>query len=302
MSRIHEALKKAEQERAGQQIGEVVARPVGARIDAAARGNGATTPDTAVQARTDVICPAISIEKMRFEDLRKHCAHPHWHPKPNVNVFLNSDTGMQGAEQFRTLRSRLYRLQENEALKTLLVTSCISGEGKTFVTNNLAQAVVRQADRRALIIDADLRWPHLHVALGAPPAPGLSDYLRGDIDELAIIQQGQDGNLCFIASGNELSNPSELLSNGRMKVLLDRVTRIFDWVIVDSPPYLAVADASVLADMCDGVLLVLRAGFTPSDVAQKVRQELEGKKVVGVVFNAVVQTQAYEQYYYGFRS
>jgi capsular exopolysaccharide synthesis family protein len=303
MSRIHEALKKAEHERAGQQIGEVVAPPATAGTDAGVRGNGATTSDAAVHARTDVICPALSIENMRFQDLRARCAHPHWDPDPNVNVFLNPETGAQGAEQFRTLRSRLYRLRGNKAPSTLLVTSCIAGEGKTFVANNLAQAIVHQADRRALIIDADLRRARLHLPLGAPLTPGLSEYLRGEVDELAIIQNGNDGNLCLIASGNEVSNPSELLSNGRMKVLLDRVTPIFDWVILDSPPYLSVTDASVLADMCDGVLLVLRAGFTPSDVAQKVRQELQGKNVVGVVFNAVEQSQAYEKHYYsGFGS
>jgi protein-tyrosine kinase len=299
MSRIHEALKKAEQEHAGQQASEVVTMPVETGINTDVRGNGATTLGTTVQARTDVIYPAISIEKMRFEDLRKHCLHPEWHPVPNLNLFLNSNTGTEAAEQFRTLRSRLYRLNGNKALNTLLVTSCIAGEGKTFVTNNLAQAIVCQAGRRALIIDGDLRSPRLHVPLGAPSTPGLSDYLRGEVNELEIIQQGHNGNLCLIASGNEASNPSELLSNGKMKVLLDRVAPIFDWVILDSPPYLAVSDASVMADMCDGVLLVLRAGFTPSEVAQKVRQELQGKNVVGVAFNAVEQTKAYEKYSYG---
>jgi tyrosine-protein kinase Etk/Wzc len=118
----------------------------------------------------------------------------------------------------------------------LLVTSTVPGEGKTFVTSNLAQSIVRQPDRRVLIIDADLRCARLHTHLGAPSSPGLTDYLRGEVDEMAVIQQGQDGNLFLIAGGVEVTNPSELLLNGRLKKLIDRVAPVFDWVIVDSPP------------------------------------------------------------------
>ncbi len=84
------------------------------------------------------------------------------------------------------------------------------------MTTNLAQALVRQPDRRVLIIDGDLRCARLHVPLGAPSSPGLSDYLCGEADEMAVIQHGQEGNLCFIPGGKEVTDPSELLSNGRL--------------------------------------------------------------------------------------
>jgi capsular exopolysaccharide synthesis family protein len=169
------------------------------------------------------------------------------------------------------------------------------------VTNNLAQSIVRQPDRRALIIDADLRRARLHVPLGAPSSPGLTDYLRGEADGISIIQQGQEGNLCFIPGGNEVTNPSELLSNGRLKTLLNRLAPIFDWVILDSPPCLLVADASVLADICDGVLLVTRAGVTPAATAQRAAQELRGRNVVGVVLNAMTESHiGNSDYYYGY--
>jgi protein-tyrosine kinase len=203
-----------------------------------------------------------------------------------------------GAEQFRTLRSRLYQLRVAQNLKTILMTSSVPGEGKTFVTSNLSQAIVRQPDRRALIIDGDLRCARLHVPLGAPNSPGLAEYLRGEADEMTVIQHGQEGNLCFIAGGSEVSDPSELLSNGRLKKLLDRVTPIFDWVIIDSPPCLPVADATILANYCDGILLVVRAGSTASAVAQRACQELHGRNVVGVVLNAVEQSHMYGSYYY----
>ena len=239
-----------------------------------------------------------SVEYLRFDDLRARCAHPHWNPDPNLNVFLNPALSPHGAEQFRTLRSRLYQLRSNQPLRTVLITSSVPAEGKTFVTNNLAQAIVRQPDRRALIIDADLRCARLHIPLGAPAAPGLTDYLRGEVDEVSIIQHGMEGNLCFIPGGNEVTNPSELLSNGQLKKLLDRLAPVFDWVLLDSPPCVPVADASILADICDGVLLVVKAGSTPSEVAQRACQELSGRNVVGVVLNAADESELYGSAYY----
>jgi capsular exopolysaccharide synthesis family protein len=194
--------------------------------------------------------------------------------------------------------ARLYQLRGSQQLRTLLIASSIPAEGKTFVTNNLAQAIVRQPDRRCLIIDADLRCSRLHVPLGAPPSPGLTDYLLGEADEVSVIQHGQDGNLCFIPGGKEVANPSELLLNGRLKTLLERVAPIFDWVILDSPPLLPVADASLLADHVDGVILVVRAASTPTLTAERACQELQGRNVVGVVLNAVEQSQGYGSYYH----
>ena len=215
-----------------------------------------------------------------------------------MNVF--SDLGLAGgaAEQFRTLRSRLYQLRDTQPIRTVLVTSPVPGDGKTFVTNNLAQSIVRQPDRRVLIIDGDLRASRLHIPLGAPKLPGLSDYLKGDMDEVAVIQKGQANDLFLIPGGDAAANPSELLSNGRLKLLLERVTPAFDWVIFDSPPCLPVADARVIADLCDAVLLVVRAGATPMASAQKAAQELQGKNLVGVVLNVVEEDAfAYSSYY-----
>jgi capsular exopolysaccharide synthesis family protein len=296
MSRIHEALKKAEQERAAVQAtttGVLTTPPIAndeAPLASALDSEGGSfLPTEAVVAH--------SAGYLRFDDLRKHCAHPQWHLDPDVNVFINPAMATHGSEQFRTLRSRLYQMRATQPLRTLLITSSMPTEGKTFVTNNLAQAIVRQPDRRALIIDADLRCSRLHIPLGAPASPGLTDYLRGEVDEMAIIQHGLEGNLCFIPGGNQVTNPSELLANGRLRTLLDRVMPVFDWVILDSPPCLFVADASVLADLCDGILLVARAGLTPVETAQRAAHELRGRNVIGVVLNAVKESHAYDSHY-----
>lgn len=299
MSRIHEALKKAEQERVANTAAAthiLTAPPVVAASSQSQVTAGAVidAPVSHVAAERPV---APSAGYLRFEDLRKKCAHPDWHFDPNVNVFINPELSAHGAEQFRTLRSRLYQMRSAQTLRTLLVTSSLPAEGKTFVTNNLAQAIVRQPDRRVLIIDADLRCSRLHVPLGAPLSPGLTEYLRGQADEMSVIQHGLEGNLCFIPGGNEVANPSELLANGRLKILLDRLAPIFDWIIMDSAPLLPVADSSFLADLVDGVMLIVKAGSTPAETAQRACQELQGRNVVGVVLNAVNPEEAYGSYY-----
>jgi len=311
MSRIHEALKKAEQERSSSPDEAAPSRPA-VLVAGSAPEKPAPSEVPTSEFRSPVLggeiglpaasTAAVGSDYLRFADLQQRCAHPTWNFDPNVNIFANPALSEHGAEQFRTLRSRLYQARTNQTLRTLLVTSSVPGEGKTFVTVNLAQAIIRQPDRRALIIDADLRCPRVHAMLGAPSAPGLTDYLRGEADDVRVIQHGPEGNLCMIPGGSEVTNPSELLSNGRLEALIQRLTPVFDWIIVDSPPCLPVADASILAALCDGVLLVVKAGETPSAVAQRSSQELQGRNIVGVVLNAVGEGHLYNsEYYHAYR-
>jgi capsular exopolysaccharide synthesis family protein len=212
---------------------------------------------------------------------------------------MNGNDGVRGTEQYRTLRSRLYHLREKTNLKSILVTSALPQEGKSFTASNLAQVLVRQHGRRVLLIDADLRGPRLHQMLGTAPGPGLSEYLRGQIDEFSIMQRGPLTDLFFIPSGVHIENPAELVGNGRLKLLLQRVSPLFDWIVVDSPPAVPVSDASVLATACDGVLMVVRANVTPSDVARKARMEFPDQSLIGVVLNGADNHAApYSGYYY----
>jgi protein-tyrosine kinase len=299
MSRIHEALKKAAQDRATQTPTAVTAD----LVDGAAEINRHIVPpdDLLRLERAPLETPDPRFKDTRFlnyEELVKRCTHPKWTLDARNSVFVGADSDRVGAERFRTLRSRLYQIAGAQQLKKLLITSSIPAEGKTFVAANLAQSIVRQPDRRVLLIDADLRASRLHLALGAPSGPGLSDYLRGEVDEYAIIQNGLEGNLCFIPGGQQAANPSELLLRDRMKQLLDMATTVFDWVIIDSPPALPVHDASMLADQCDGVLFVVRAGSTDSEIAQRVSAEFRDKNLLGVVLNRVDSADSYNNYYY----
>lgn len=302
MSRIHEALKRAEQERvasAGGQVdpGHVVAEPAPVQSG----GPAMAGPGTAVTADPVTVpgnIPSFG-SPFTFDTLLARCGQSQWSPDAKTMLFFNDDEQATGTEEFRTLRSRLYQMREKMSLKKVLVTSALPKEGKSFVAANLAQVMVRQHGRRALLIDADLRGPRLHSALGTGVTPGLSDYLLGESDEFSIMQHaGAMENLFFIPAGRNVSTPAELVANGRLKILLQRVEPLFDWIILDSPPAVPISDASLLANFCDGVLMVVRSNATPFDVAKKARQEFQGKTLIGVVLNGVNVDSSYSRYYY----
>jgi protein-tyrosine kinase len=296
MSRIHEALKKAEQERATIQggvaeTGWTPAPPVepGASSDLAAE----RMPDSSGGA-TAAIAPPFSSEA-----LLARCPQQSWKPDLGISLFMNGNENAKGTEEFRTLRSRLYLMREKMPLKTLLITSALPREGKSFTASNLAQVFVRQHGRRVLLIDADLRGPRLHQMLGTSSEPGLSDYLQGRNDEFSIMQRGPMERLFFIPSGARIENAAELVGNGRLKALLQRVEPLFDWIVIDSPPAIPVSDAAVLAKACDGVLMVVRSESTPSHIARKARMEFREESLLGVVLNGIDEkTVAYARYYY----
>ncbi|SRR5579871_377815 len=297
MSRIHEALKKAEQDRTATQ---------GSTAPPVATSATVLEPPPLAEAAVATMPPPISPGSIPafpaahgLDELLARCPQQEWKPDLSTMLFMNGNDGVPGTEQYRTLRSRLYHLRERMNLKAILVTSSLPQEGKSFTASNLAQVLVRQHGRRVLLIDADLRGPRLHQMLGTAPAPGLSEYLLGQNDEFSIMQRGPLADLFFIPSGVQIENPAELVGNGRLKLLLQRVESLFDWIIIDSPPAVPVSDASVLAKSCDGVLIVVRANVTPSDVARKARMEFPDQSLIGVVLNGADNHAApYSRYYY----
>ena len=190
-------------------------------------------------------------------------------------------------------------VRENQPLQTVLISSAVPAEGKTMVATNLAHALVRQQGCRVLLIDADLRAPRVHTLLGAPSNPGLADYLQGGASEFEVIQKGHEEGLYFTPAGTHVTHPSELISSSHMKEFMDRVKPEFDWIIIDSSPVLPVADATVLGGLCDGVLLVVRASSTPSDMARKACREFQDSQVLGVVLNTADESSEYGSYYSG---
>jgi protein-tyrosine kinase len=290
MSRIHEALKKAAQDRsrssgAGVSF-DLVEVPAGIRRPAPVEQDSSTSQGSL-------------IESPQFEEFKRRSAHRRWNLDPRGSVFLDAKIQKIGAERFRTLRSRLYQIAESRTLKRVMVTSSVPSEGKSFICANLAQSLVHKQNRRVLLIDADLRASSLHQLFGTSKSPGLSDYLRGEADEFQVTQCGMEGNLFLIPGGSEASNPSELLLSDRMKKLLEMMSGLFDWIILDTPPVLPVHDSSLLADQCDGVLFVVRAGSTDFELAAKASAEFREKNLLGVVLNHSEAGKQYGEPYYG---
>ena len=293
MSRIHEALKKAEEERAGAQHGRYVET-----LTVPAPSKGPSTEPVAFHDSPAQPPTAAFGSPLTYDSLLARTVQGKWSPDPKTMLFFDEDEQAFGTEEFRTLRSRLNQMRERQSLKKLMVSSALPKEGKSFVSANLAQAMVRQVGRKALLIDADLRASQLHRTLGTNATPGLAEYLLGEIDEFGVMQRGPMENLFFVPAGRLVSNPGELLAYGRLKFLLSRVETLFDWIIIDSPPALPISDASLLANYCDGVLMVVRSNATPFDLARKARKEFKDTSLVGVVLNGVHGGSAYSQYYY----
>ena len=293
MSRIHDALKRAEQERAtstGTHIEPAFDQPEAPResmpsLQPLPQPSGATP------------MPGMA-GGLSYESLLARCPQSQWTPDPRTMLFFQEDDSRLGAEEFRTLRSRLYQIREKMPLKRLLVTSALPKEGKSFVAANLAQVLVRQQGRRALVIDADLRNPGMHRHFGATQSPGLAEYLLGECDECAALQRGPMENLFFLPAGRTVASAPELLANGRLKLFLQRVEPLFDWIILDSSPVIPVSDATLVAGACDGILMVVRAAVTPADMARRAREEFPDKLLLGVVLNGSEKVQR-SKYYYG---
>jgi len=221
----------------------------------------------------------------------------------------------RGLEQFRSLRSHIYQARNETPLKTILVSSGMPSEGKSFVTANLAMSLARNSNNRILLIDGDLRRPSLHHLLGAPNDIGLSDYLAGNAELHAIMQRCSDsqalgGNgippvakLTFVPTGSLHDNASELITNQRTKELIAAVSASFDWILIDSPPALVFADAVDLARAADAVLLVVRGSQTTYEVAQRAKSSFSNSNILGVVLNDIKnpprRESYYDYYYYG---
>jgi capsular exopolysaccharide synthesis family protein len=289
MSRIHDALKRAEQERA---------TSTGTHVEPAFEQPEVQSMPSLQP--TASVMPGMT-SGFNYEALLARCPQTQWNPDQQKMLFFQDEDGRAGAEQFRTLRSRLYQIREKMPLKRLMITSALPKEGKSFISANLAQVLVRQHGRRVLVIDGDLRNPGLHRQFGAAQTPGLTEYLLGECDEFGALQRGPIENLFFTPAGRQAGSAPELLSNGRLKLFLQRVEPLFDWIIIDTSPVIPVSDATLVAGSCDGILMVVRSAMTPSDLARRAREEFPDKLLLGVVLNGAPPEKLGQSkyYYYG---
>lgn len=202
------------------------------------------------------------------------------------------------AEASRSIRTNILFTAPDKPYKVMLITSAAMGEGKTTVACCIAIAMA-QTNKRVVIVDCDLRRPRLHRIFGKPSDTGLTTALVGEIGE-DHIEETEVPNLSVYIAGPHPPNPAELLQSERFKTVLKRLQEKFDYVILDSPPVLAVTDAAVLSTLVDGVVMVTRAFQTRKELAQHAVRRLTdiGAHVAGVVLNAVNLTKDEYKYSY----
>ncbi|MGQ0601046.1 MAG: polysaccharide biosynthesis tyrosine autokinase [Anaerolineales bacterium] len=208
------------------------------------------------------------------------------------------------AEGFRSLRTNLEFVGVDRPLRTILVTSANPGDGKTSIAMNLA-IMMAQSEKRVILLDADMRRPATHRALGIPNREGLSDLFRGHVTVSEVARVWRNDRLKVITSGTVPPNPTELLSSARMDQVLLTLQDEADIVIIDSPPFF-VADTWVLASKVDGVLLVVRPGYTRRNMIRNLLEQIKrvNAKVIGLALNRMASPQSsygassYMSYYY----
>ncbi|MCX5694967.1 MAG: polysaccharide biosynthesis tyrosine autokinase [Candidatus Omnitrophica bacterium] len=203
-------------------------------------------------------------------------------------------------ESYRAVRtSILFTTPEDKPLKAILTTSSVPQEGKSFFSSNLA-SVFAQMNEKVVLIDVDMRRPKINKNFNIEQRNGLSNYLTSNIPLEQIIKPVYVRNLSIITSGTLPPNPSELLSSGKIRLLLEELKSKFDRIILDSPPILSVADTSLLANLVDGVVLVVKGGSTRVEAVTKAKQKiLESKgKIIGVVINNIAPEKEDRYYYY----
>jgi capsular exopolysaccharide synthesis family protein len=205
------------------------------------------------------------------------------------------------AEQYRSLRTRLRQSENGRSLRSILITSPATGDGKSLTAANLALTMAQEFQQRVLLVDSDLRRPTVHRLFGLQQSPGLVDILMGGSTLEESLISIPEHHLTILPSGPVPTHPAELLGSSAMRRLLDTVRTQFDRVLLDMPPVAPLADVSIVASMIDGVLMIVRAGATTKPAIERALSGLDASKVLGIVLNeagADGAGYAYEGYGY----
>ncbi len=257
MGKVHDALRRAEEERG--------------RLGGAPGGPGSTR-DMEEAPRESARSQRKSGTAQQVREARR------------ARVMLN---GIQSTatEEFRSLRARIQSIRRLRPISSLVVTSALPDEGKTTTATNLALSFGFERERETCLVDGDLRAPGIHYALPEPPLAGLVELLEADAKLEEALVQIPDTRLSVIAVRSLPEYPSELLSSRRMGALLEELQNRFDLVVIDAPPILGLPDTTSLVDLCDAVLLVVSSGRTSRRDVDAALERIDATKVVGAVFN-----------------
>ena len=199
-------------------------------------------------------------------------------------IVVDAEMSPVSREQYRRMAATLHHAQASHGLKVVMVTSATMGEGKSLTSSNLALTLSESYKKNVLLIDGDLRRPALHTMFKIDGSPGLSEGLFAGEDQRLAVRQVTP-RLGVLTAGRASSDPIAGLTSPRMKHVIEEAREAFDWVIIDTPPVALLPDANLLVAMADGAILVVRAGATPYDLAQRAVQAIGRDRVLGVVLN-----------------
>jgi capsular exopolysaccharide synthesis family protein len=299
MSGVTELLELAERHAASETDGEdnpepstvsaAVEREPSFRIDA--DSSIASVPEASVSAR---LAPADDGSEFLGE-----CQTLHLSVTPQNRLVSLPDSDSPATEAFRLLSVRLRHLRRDRKLQKLLITSTIPQEGKSVVSANVTCALASATRQRVLLLEGDVRRPSLSKVFGLKAYPGICEWLEGKRSLTASIYRLEPAGVWFFPAGMAPANPLELLESGKLPALMEQLTTCFDWVIIDSPPILPLADTSVWTRLADGILLVTRQGTTQKRHLQRGLEALESKKVIGAVLNS--SNSSADNDYYSYR-
>jgi receptor protein-tyrosine kinase len=283
MSRVHDALRRAEQLSAD-------TRPA---VEAGEPSAYADQPLAAAGISGTALAP-MTIEP----DLLQRVRRIPFTPSPDahlINLYRASDAP---AEEFRALRTRLNHLQNRHPIHSIVVTSPSPAEGKSFGAVNLAISEAQLDNNNVLLIDCDFRRPIVHSYFQMQRGPGLTDFLQGKAQLEDCIRRVEESNLYLLPAGEAVVNPLELLNRVELKLLLDALPQLFNWLLLDSPPLLFAADANLLSTLCGGTVLVVRIGATTIDSVTRAMQSLCQNNVLGIIVNGARRGELYSKYTY----
>lgn len=270
MSRVHDALRRAEQ-------------------------RGAPVAETA---EATVRCPAVGPVAPSLAALLGKLQEVPFTPAPEALLIDDSRPQEPPGEEFRSLRTRLNHLQKLQPIRSMAVTSPSPAEGKSFTAANLALVEAQLSGNWVLLADFDLRRPVIHHLFQIERAPGLADYLMGQAPLADVIKKIAGKNLCVMPAGTAVKNPLELMNLPEAKTLIAELSEAFSWLVLDSPPLLLSADANLLGTFTDGTILVVRIGWTTIDMVKRAMQSLCENNVLGVVVNGARAGELYSKYAY----
>lgn len=218
-------------------------------------------------------------------------------PTPESHLVALPDNVCPASEAFHLLGVRLRHLRRQRPLKKILITSTIPQEGKSVVAANLACTLALRTQQKVLLLEGDVRRPTQSKIFGIADKPGICAWLNGEIPLIKSMYRIQGPGIWILPAGVANGNSLELLQSGRVVPMMEQLANWFDWVVIDSPPILPLADTSVWTNMADGILLVTRQGVTQKRQLRRGLEALGTQKLIGALLNSAKGVEHTDYYY-----